>query len=122
MGSEETLTGKARFLDSASYENLSRRNQSTFADQRGDIYNIFEMYRKEKSRRREFDAADRYVRACSGADTRLIDGLIVVEPIGSSNFCANTVYLGRKFTDCTCQVTPPTTNSANRDQRSTQIC
>ncbi|KAJ7237474.1 hypothetical protein B0H12DRAFT_1238216 [Mycena haematopus] len=59
MGAEETLTGKSRYLDRHTYLNLSERGQSTFADQRERIYDLFEQYLNQKRGQGDTDAADR---------------------------------------------------------------
>ncbi|KAF7340238.1 UvrD-like helicase ATP-binding domain-containing protein [Mycena venus] len=59
MGSEETLTGKLRYLDRNTYLNLGQRRQATFADQRERIYDLFEKYLNEKRHQGDTDAADR---------------------------------------------------------------
>lgn len=59
MGSEKALTSKSRFLDREAYLNLGERGQSTFADQRERIYDLFEKYLVQKRRLGDVDAADR---------------------------------------------------------------
>lgn len=58
-GSEQSL-GRG-CLDRETYLNLSYRAQSTFADQRDVIYDLFLKYMERKRRRHEYDAADRCV-------------------------------------------------------------
>ncbi|KAF9067282.1 hypothetical protein BDP27DRAFT_1328979 [Rhodocollybia butyracea] len=58
-GSEETLESTKHFLDAAAYSNLSSRNQSTFADNREDIYQLFTLYLAKKKRFGDIDGADR---------------------------------------------------------------
>ncbi|KAJ6498114.1 hypothetical protein C8R47DRAFT_1212438 [Mycena vitilis] len=41
-GSEESLTSNSRYLTREVYSNIGERRQSTFAEQRGQIYDIFE--------------------------------------------------------------------------------
>jgi hypothetical protein len=59
MGSEKTLSGHSSFLDRGTYLALGERSQSTFADQRGRIYDLFESYLAKKRVRGDTDAADR---------------------------------------------------------------
>ncbi|KAF7340216.1 UvrD-like helicase ATP-binding domain-containing protein [Mycena venus] len=59
MGSEETLACASSYLDRATYLNLSERAQSTFADQRQRIYDLFEAYMNQKRSLSDIDAADR---------------------------------------------------------------
>ncbi|KAF8151989.1 hypothetical protein K438DRAFT_1988110 [Mycena galopus ATCC 62051] len=59
MGAEETLTSASSFLDRDTYLNLSERAQSTFADQRQRIYDLFESYMSQKRLLADIDAADR---------------------------------------------------------------
>ncbi|KAJ7237490.1 hypothetical protein B0H12DRAFT_1238227 [Mycena haematopus] len=59
MGAEETLTSASSFLDRDTYLNLSERAQSTFADQRQRIYDLFESYVNRKRLLGDVDAADR---------------------------------------------------------------
>ncbi|KAL1686634.1 hypothetical protein GGG16DRAFT_117700 [Schizophyllum commune] len=58
-GSEEASLVAGRCLDRQTYEDLSVRRQSTFANRRGLIYDIFLQYTKEKASRNDYDAADR---------------------------------------------------------------
>ncbi|KAL1759125.1 hypothetical protein FB107DRAFT_257938 [Schizophyllum commune] len=58
-GSEEASLVAGRCLDRQTYEGLSVRRQSTFANRRGLIYDIFLQYTKEKASRNDYDAADR---------------------------------------------------------------
>ena len=62
-GSEEASLLAGRCLDRQTYEGLSVRRQSTFANRRGLIYDIFLQYTKEKASRNDYDAADRLERA-----------------------------------------------------------
>lgn len=59
MGSEETTATPHGYLDKETYEKLSQRAQSTFANQRNTIYSIFEAYQAQKRQRGEFDIADK---------------------------------------------------------------
>jgi hypothetical protein len=59
MGSEETLTLESYSLDRNAYLKVSERSQSTFAHQRGQIYDLFEKYLNEKRLRGDTDLADR---------------------------------------------------------------
>ena len=58
-GSEQSLGSGC--LDRETYLNLSHRTQSTFANQRDVIYDIFLKYVEQKRRCGHYDAADRYV-------------------------------------------------------------
>ncbi|KAJ3877376.1 hypothetical protein F5051DRAFT_453113 [Lentinula edodes] len=57
--SEETLEGTKHFLDRAAYHNLSTRSQSTFAENREDLYELFMAYLAKKKRFGDVDGADR---------------------------------------------------------------
>ncbi|KAH7874451.1 uncharacterized protein C8R40DRAFT_1108966 [Lentinula edodes] len=57
--SEETLEGTKHFLDRAAYHNLSTRSQSTFAENREDLYELFMAYLAKKKRLGDVDGADR---------------------------------------------------------------
>ncbi|KAJ7171695.1 hypothetical protein C8R43DRAFT_874648, partial [Mycena crocata] len=59
MGSEKTLASKSYYLDREMYLNLGERGQSTFADQRGRIYDLFEKYLDQKRHLGNTDAAER---------------------------------------------------------------
>lgn len=59
MGSEKALASKSYCLDRDVYLSLGERGQSTFADQREQIYHLFEKYSSEKRHRGDTDAADR---------------------------------------------------------------
>ena len=59
-GSEAALHQNNGFMTRQDYENLSCRSRSTFASLRSTVYTIFESYLKEKQRRRDYDAADRW--------------------------------------------------------------
>jgi hypothetical protein len=61
QGSEEALSQDNRFLDKTTYENLSHRTQYVFAVRRDTIYSIFMLYRQQKRKDDEYDAADRYI-------------------------------------------------------------
>ncbi|KIK71556.1 hypothetical protein GYMLUDRAFT_33762 [Collybiopsis luxurians FD-317 M1] len=58
-GSEETLEGTKHFLERPAYYNMSTRNQSTFAENREDLYELFISYIAKKKRFGDVDAADR---------------------------------------------------------------
>ena len=59
MGSEDTIGSSQGYLDRTTYENLSQRGQSTFANQRKILYTIFEAYLAKKTQYGDFDVADR---------------------------------------------------------------
>ncbi|KAJ7479971.1 hypothetical protein B0H11DRAFT_1725402, partial [Mycena galericulata] len=59
MGSEQALASGSSRLDRDVYLNLGKRGQSTFADQRDRIYDLFEKYTSQKRRQNDYDAADR---------------------------------------------------------------
>jgi hypothetical protein len=59
-GSEEALSSKPHCLDRDVYFSIGERRQSTFADRREQIYDLFEKYSAQKRRQGEVDAADRY--------------------------------------------------------------
>ncbi|KAJ6498051.1 P-loop containing nucleoside triphosphate hydrolase protein [Mycena vitilis] len=59
MGAEETLTCASSCLDRETYLSLSERAQSTFADQRQRVYDLFESYVNQKRLLGDLDAADR---------------------------------------------------------------
>lgn len=61
QGSEEALSQDNRFLDKTTYENLSHRTQYAFVGRRGTIHAIFMLYRQQKRKDDEYDAADRYI-------------------------------------------------------------
>lgn len=61
QGSEEALSQENRFLDKRTYENLSHRTQYAFAGRRDIIHSIFMLYRQQKRKDDEYDAADRYI-------------------------------------------------------------
>jgi len=48
-------------MDRESYQNLSRRTQATFASRRSVVYDLFQIYVKQKRESRAYDVADRYV-------------------------------------------------------------
>ncbi|KAK0506583.1 hypothetical protein EDD18DRAFT_36674 [Armillaria luteobubalina] len=58
-GSAETLGKEKRLLSRAAYLDLSKRQQSTFADQRCEVYKLFELYMRKKKLRGEYDTGDR---------------------------------------------------------------
>lgn len=58
---EETLDGPKHFLEPTAYRNLSARNQSTFADNRDEVYELFTSYLGKKKRFGDVDSADRCV-------------------------------------------------------------
>ncbi|KAG1777307.1 hypothetical protein EV702DRAFT_1102293 [Suillus placidus] len=58
-GSEHALTCPEGVLDRPNYLRLPHRSNPNFADQRGILYDIFEIYTKTKSQRRHHDVADR---------------------------------------------------------------
>ncbi|KAH7101437.1 P-loop containing nucleoside triphosphate hydrolase protein [Auriculariales sp. MPI-PUGE-AT-0066] len=58
-GSGESLLHAQRHLDFKAYENFSARRQSTFANQRKRIYDLFEAYQRQKRDKGHLDAADR---------------------------------------------------------------
>ena len=60
QGSEEALSQDNRFLDKTTYENLSHRTHYAFAGRRDVIHSIFMLYRQQKRKDNEYDAADRY--------------------------------------------------------------
>jgi hypothetical protein len=59
-GSEHALTCPEGVLDRPNYLNLPHRSNPNFANQRGILYDIFEIYTKTKRQRRHHDVADRY--------------------------------------------------------------
>lgn len=59
-GSEQTLKQEYGYLEQQAYNGLSHRSQSTYANQRDVVYQLFEAYTQRKRERREYDAADRY--------------------------------------------------------------
>lgn len=58
-GSEHALTCPEGVLNRASYLCLPHRSNPNFANQRGILYDIFEIYTKVKRQRRHYDVADR---------------------------------------------------------------
>ncbi|KAK0232768.1 hypothetical protein IW262DRAFT_22523 [Armillaria fumosa] len=58
-GSTETLSEEKRYLSRDTYLDLSERRQSTFAGQRYEIYQLFELYMRKKKLRGEYDTGDR---------------------------------------------------------------
>ncbi|KAF7367491.1 UvrD-like helicase ATP-binding domain-containing protein [Mycena sanguinolenta] len=96
MGSEEALTAKSRYLERETYLNLSERGQSTFADQRGRIYDLFERYLNTKRRQGDTDAADRTHSILKffqdhGVPGRKVDYLYVDET--QDNLLVDTLFL-----------------------------
>ncbi|KAK7034640.1 hypothetical protein VNI00_012282 [Paramarasmius palmivorus] len=71
-GSEEACRAPERYLSRSAYQNLSTRTQSTFATQRGRVYELFEQYMKQKKSNGDYDAADRTHKLLSA----LKDGLL----------------------------------------------
>ncbi len=63
-GSEQALGHSEGYLDKIAYCKLSHRTQATFANQRENIYKLFQAYLKRKKERGDYDAADRYVSSC----------------------------------------------------------
>lgn len=58
-GSEHALTCPEGVLDRPNYLHLPHRSNPNFANQRGILYDIFEIYTKTKRQRRHHDVADR---------------------------------------------------------------
>ncbi|THU96851.1 hypothetical protein K435DRAFT_754482 [Dendrothele bispora CBS 962.96] len=58
-GSEETLNSDVHYLGPSEYLNISARNQSTFAEDRGNLYALFKAYLKMKKTYGDTDGADR---------------------------------------------------------------
>ncbi|PBL01521.1 hypothetical protein ARMGADRAFT_984178 [Armillaria gallica] len=58
-GSTETLSEEKWYLSRATYLGLSKRRQSTFAGQRCEIYQLFELYMRKMKLRGEYDTGDR---------------------------------------------------------------
>ncbi|KAJ3739795.1 hypothetical protein DFH05DRAFT_1546449 [Lentinula detonsa] len=58
-GSEETLEDAKHYLNHNAYQSLSTRNQSTFADSREDLYELFMAYLARKEKLGDVDSADR---------------------------------------------------------------
>ncbi|KAJ7434686.1 P-loop containing nucleoside triphosphate hydrolase protein [Mycena galericulata] len=96
MGSEQALASGSSRLDRDVYLNLGKRGQSTFADQRDRIYDLFEKYTSQKRRQNDYDAADRthailrflqshgnpgrnidYLYVDEAQDNLLLDGLVL---------------------------------------------
>ncbi|SJL05193.1 uncharacterized protein ARMOST_08560 [Armillaria ostoyae] len=59
IGSTEALSEEKRYLSRDTYLGLSKRQQSTFAGQRCEIYQLFELYMRKKKLRGEYDTGDR---------------------------------------------------------------
>ncbi|KAG8875202.1 hypothetical protein FRB97_005339 [Tulasnella sp. 331] len=103
-GSSNTLT--AGYLDRETYESLSSRTYSTFNDDRGRIYTLFEAYRKLKPAQL-VDAADRpqfdYIYIDEIQDNMLIDAavlnLVCRNPHGLfyAGDTAQTISVGSSF-------------------------
>ncbi|KAJ6519176.1 hypothetical protein C8R45DRAFT_1204389 [Mycena sanguinolenta] len=74
MGAEETLASASSYLNRDTYLNLSERAQSTFADQRHRIYDLFESYVTQKRLLGDIDAADRTHAIIHYLDQRGIPG------------------------------------------------
>ncbi|KAF7367508.1 UvrD-like helicase ATP-binding domain-containing protein [Mycena sanguinolenta] len=74
MGAEETLASASSFLNRDTYLNLSERAQSTFADQRQRVYDLFESYITQKRLLGDIDAADRTHTILRYLDQRGIPG------------------------------------------------
>ncbi|KAF5377115.1 hypothetical protein D9757_008781 [Collybiopsis confluens] len=73
-GSEETLETTKNFLERSAYQNMSARNQSTFADSREDLYELFNAYITKKKRFGDVDAADRAHKILKFFKTRAFAG------------------------------------------------
>ncbi|KAK0440419.1 uncharacterized protein EV420DRAFT_1650550 [Desarmillaria tabescens] len=58
-GSAETLSEKRHHLSKDAYLDLSKRRQSTFADQRCEVYRLFELYIRKKKSQGDYDTGDR---------------------------------------------------------------
>ncbi|KAJ7222598.1 hypothetical protein GGX14DRAFT_664393, partial [Mycena pura] len=58
-GSEVALNSKSHYLDRTTYLNIGQRRQTTFADQRSRIYDLFEKYLAQKGLQGDADPADR---------------------------------------------------------------
>ncbi|KAI1785420.1 hypothetical protein LXA43DRAFT_132940 [Ganoderma leucocontextum] len=58
-GSELALDRPEGYLTKEAYNGLSYRTQGTFANQRENVYKLFEAYVKRKKARGDYDAADR---------------------------------------------------------------
>ncbi|KAI1785582.1 hypothetical protein LXA43DRAFT_1185708 [Ganoderma leucocontextum] len=58
-GSELALDRSEGYLTKEAYNGLSHRTQGTFANQRENVYRLFEAYVKRKKARGDYDAADR---------------------------------------------------------------
>ncbi|KAJ4470931.1 hypothetical protein J3R30DRAFT_3531939 [Lentinula aciculospora] len=58
-GSEETLDVPKHFLDRVAYNSISTRSQSTFAENREDLYGLFIAYLAKKKELGDVDGADR---------------------------------------------------------------
>ncbi|KAJ6573822.1 hypothetical protein DFH09DRAFT_1361892 [Mycena vulgaris] len=96
MGSEKALASKSHCLDRGVYLNLGERGQSTFADQRERIYDLFEKYLSQKRRQCDIDASDRAYSILKffqnhGVPGRKIDYLYVDET--QDNLLVDTLIL-----------------------------
>ncbi|KAJ7743864.1 hypothetical protein B0H16DRAFT_1889844 [Mycena metata] len=97
MGAEETLSSASHYLERETYLNLSERAQSTFADQRARIYNLFEAYTSQKRLLGDWDAADRthailrYLEQRGGIPGKKMDYLYVDET--QDNLLIDTLLL-----------------------------
>jgi hypothetical protein len=58
-GSEAALQSAEGYLDQPAYVSLSHRQQSTFANRREAVYELFMSYLRLKRQRQDWDAADR---------------------------------------------------------------
>lgn len=59
-GSEQTIGSGASHLSRDVYYGLGDRKQATFAQQRAQIYDLFEIYSKLLLQFGDYDSADRY--------------------------------------------------------------
>ncbi|RXW16510.1 hypothetical protein EST38_g9345 [Candolleomyces aberdarensis] len=73
-GSEQSLSHATGYLDLTSYSNLSHRTQHLFANQRDQIYSLFQAYMKRRRPRGETDSADRTHRILKAFDAAGIPG------------------------------------------------
>jgi hypothetical protein len=60
-GSEDSLISTSGYMDRDAYEHLSHRTQATFAQQRGRVYDLFQIYVRQKRMLEGYDVADRFV-------------------------------------------------------------
>lgn len=63
-GSEEVIKHNSGYLDRKTYLALSHRQNSTFANQRDVVYNLFKAYLKRKRETGDYDVADRFLTSC----------------------------------------------------------